>query len=185
MVSCRDIAHSCVAHVKVCMTHSCLSHVKEESCHTYSWVMSPFTSDTHEWVMSHINESCHTHEWVMSHLWVSHVTLMSESCHTYEWVMSPLTSGSRLTPWVMSHYDLCCDIKLSLVLEESCHNNTTTCHTYSQLQIGWQKILRLFLKKINQPEFSPWDVRLVPMNNLVPMMIHENHDSPCTKLKLF
>ena len=114
----------------------------------YMWA-SPVTYWTTP--ITHMNESCRTYEWVMSHMneschtWMSHVTHVNESCHTYERVMS---HSERL---------------LSHIWISQGNMGFFTCDTtalYSQLQIGWHSILRLFRKTFNLvpgvPGFS-WD----------------------------
>jgi len=95
------------------------------------------------------------HVWVMPRMSEARHVCMSHVMHPSGWVW-------RLFGWCafwsgMSHVSRACR-KWMLHI------------TFSRLQIGRHRILRLFQKKINEPEFCPWDLRLVAPNKMVLMI---------------
>jgi len=69
-----------------------------------------------------------------------------------------------------------------LALSRSLPSSLSMCKymSYSQLQMGWHRISRFFLNFFKEPEFCPWDLRLVPS---IIDKSRENPGTPGAKLK--
>jgi len=182
MNECMSVPHSYVswltnawvmAHMNECMS---VSH-SDVPWLTNAWVMA-HTNECmsvvlwlHWWVMAHLNECMSVlHSYVpwptnvitgllaYTHSYVPCLT-QCVSHGTYEWAIDS-TYQWFIHVW---HDSLICGIHIS-VCEWYVYACYDMIHSYSQLQIGWHRILRLFLIFFNLvpgvPEFS-WDLSVV------------------------